>query len=61
MITSITELDRIRAECSKLVTKRSLMAAGAAVVPIPGVDIVADISIMTVPRQHLWPRFEVVI
>lgn len=58
MITSVTELGRIRAECSKFVTKRSLMAAGAAVVPIPGVDIVADISIMTTMLPEISKRFQ---
>ena len=58
MISSLAELDRVRAECRKLVTKRSLMAAGAAVVPIPGVDIVADISLMTTMLPEISRRFE---
>ena len=47
MIRDLAELDRIRAECHSLVTKRSLASAGAAVVPIPGADIVADIGLLT--------------
>ena len=58
MISSMKELDRVRAECRKLVTKRSLMAAGAAVVPIPGVDIVADISLLTTMLPEISKRFE---
>lgn len=58
MISSITELDRVRAECRKLVTNRSLMAAGAAVVPIPGADIVADISLLTTMLPEISKRFE---
>ena len=58
MISSLTELDRIRAECRKLVTKRSFMAAGAAVVPIPGADIVADISLLTTMLPEISKRFE---
>ncbi len=58
MISSIQELDRVRAECRKLVTKRSLMAAGAAVVPIPGADIVADISLLTTMLPEISKRFE---
>ena len=58
MISNITELDRVRAECKKLVTKRSLMAAGAAVVPIPGADIVADISLLTTMLPEISKRFE---
>lgn len=58
MISSLKELDRVRAECRKLVTKRSFMAAGAAVVPIPGVDIVADISLLTTMLPEISKRFE---
>lgn len=58
MISSITELDRVRAECRTLVTKRSIMAAGAAVVPIPGADIVADISLLTTMLPEISKRFE---
>lgn len=58
MISSLAELNRIRAECRKLVTKRSLMAAGAAVVPIPGADIVADISLLTTMLPEISRRFE---
>lgn len=43
---SLAELDRIRKDCRKMVTTRSLMSAAAAVVPIPGADIVADVSLL---------------
>ena len=58
MITSIIELERIRAECLKLVTKRSWLAAGAAVVPVPGADIVADISLLSTMLPEISKRFE---
>lgn len=58
MIGSITELDRVRAECRKMVTNRSLMAAGAAVVPVPGADIVADIGLLTTMLPEISKRFE---
>ena len=58
MIISLADLDRVRADCSKLVTKRSLMAATAAVVPIPGADIVADISLLTAMLPEISRRFE---
>ena len=57
MISSVAELDRVRAECRKLVTKRSLIAAGAAIVPIPGADIVADISLLTTMLPEISKRF----
>ena len=58
MIQSVAELDRVRAECRKLVTNRSLMSAGAAVIPIPGADIVADISLLTTLLPDISKRFE---
>ena len=58
MIRSVAELDRVKAECKKLVTNRSLMSAGAAVIPIPGADIVADIGLLTTLLPDISKRFE---
>lgn len=57
MIHTAADLDRVRAECRKLVTKRSLMSAGAAVVPIPGADMVADIGLLTTLLPEISRRF----
>lgn len=43
---TIEELDEIRTECKQLVNKRASASAAAAVIPVPGVDVTADISIM---------------
>ncbi len=40
------ELEAIRQECRRLVSQRSLMSAGAAVLPIPGLDMGADVAIL---------------
>lgn len=40
------DLDRIREQSRKLVSRRSLISAGAAVVPIPGVDVGTDVAIL---------------
>ncbi len=40
------ELDAVRQECRKLVRNRALLSAAAAIVPIPGVDIGADVAIL---------------
>lgn len=58
MITTLPELDRVRQECRRLVTTRSLAAAGAAVVPIPGADIVADIGLLSSMLPAISQRFE---
>ncbi len=57
MINSVAELDRVRAECRKLVNSRSMMAAAAAIVPIPGADIVADISLLATLLPDISRRF----
>jgi uncharacterized protein (DUF697 family) len=58
MIHEMERLDAIRRECRSMVTKRSLMSAGAAVVPVPGADIVADISILSDLLPKISARFE---
>ena len=46
LIRSLAELDRIRDECKSMVTKRSAVSAGAAAVPIPGLDIGTDVALL---------------
>ena len=50
-------LDRIRDECKALVTKRALVSAGTAVVPIPGIDLIADVGILTKLLPEISARF----
>lgn len=47
MIRTLAELDAIAEECRRMVTKRALVSAGAAVVPIPGADLVADVGLLS--------------
>lgn len=35
------------ASCRSMVTKKAMLAAGAAVIPVPGLDIAADIALLT--------------
>jgi len=39
-------LDAVERRCRRLATKRALLAAGVAVVPIPGIDWVTDIGVL---------------
>ena len=57
MINDLAELERVRAECKKMVTKRAMMSAGAAVVPVPGTDVVADIGILMKLLPDISRRF----
>lgn len=43
---TLAELNAIRDECKTMVTKRAGLSAGAAVIPIPGMDIGADVSLL---------------
>ena len=51
------ELDRTRDECKALVTKRALVSAGTAVVPIPMIDLVVDVNILTKLLPEISRRF----
>jgi len=41
-----SEIEAVVRQCRRLVNKRALMAAGVAVVPIPGVDWVTDVAVL---------------
>ena len=40
------QVEEVVRHCRRLVTKRALLAAGVAVVPIPGVDWVTDVAVL---------------
>jgi len=41
------EIAALRDQCRKMVRKRAAIAAGMAAVPLPGVDLVSDVSLFT--------------
>ncbi|MCH6269360.1 hypothetical protein [Neobacillus citreus] len=43
---TLSELNRIKEECKTMVNKRASASAAAAVVPVPGADVGADVVIM---------------
>ena len=43
---SLEQLDLIRAFCRTMVKKRALASSGAVLVPVPGVDIAADVAML---------------
>lgn len=57
MTKSIAELDAIRRGCRRLVTTRALAAAATSVVPIPGIDIAADVGLLTSILTQVNERF----
>ena len=40
------DIEAVVAHCRRLVTKRALLAAGVAVVPIPGIDWATDVAVL---------------
>lgn len=44
--SSPVEIDRVARYCRKLVTKKALVAAGVATVPVPGLDWLTDVGML---------------
>jgi hypothetical protein len=41
------QLAEVRRRCRQMVTRRALASAGATLVPVPGLDIAADVALLT--------------
>lgn len=57
MIATLAELDRVRADCRRLVTRRSAMSAGVSVVPLPGIDVLADVGLLASLLPEISEKF----
>ncbi len=44
--SNLEELEKTRQHCQKLVSRRALVSAAAAVIPIPGVDVSTDVALL---------------
>jgi uncharacterized protein (DUF697 family) len=42
----VADLDAVARRCQRLVTKRALLAAGVAMVPVPGLDWLTDLGVL---------------
>ncbi|HEU0203380.1 MAG TPA: hypothetical protein VFR86_23475 [Burkholderiaceae bacterium] len=51
------DIDAVAERCRKLVGKRALVSAGAAVVPIPGIDIAVDFGVMAQMLEEINTAF----
>jgi uncharacterized protein (DUF697 family) len=72
--TNAVDLERVRERCRKLVRSKALRAAGMSALPIPGVDLVSDLTMFAnvveevnlafglTPAQieRLQPRFKII-
>ena len=50
-------LEAVRAECLELVKKRAYFSAGAAVIPVPFLDVVIDVGILSQLIPEINARF----
>lgn len=55
--TTIQELDQVRNECRSMVTNSSMLSGGAALIPIPGVDIGSDVALLLDLLPKISRRF----
>ncbi len=56
-MTRQADLDRVKKECEVLVRKRALVSAGAAVIPVPFLDVVVDAGILMQLIPEISQRF----
>ncbi len=51
------DIVRLASECRRLVTRRALISAGASVIPLPGVDVAVDITVLLKMIEQINQRF----
>jgi len=51
------DIERVRDRCRALVRKRAAISAGVSVIPLPGVDVVADLSSFAVMVEEINTAF----
>jgi uncharacterized protein (DUF697 family) len=55
--TTRQEIDALARHCRKLVTRRALIAAGVAAVPVPGVDVAVDVGVLVSMIERINAAF----
>ncbi|HEY9100713.1 hypothetical protein [Chitinimonas sp.] len=55
--TTLSELEALRLECRTLVRQRAGISAGAAVIPVPGMDMMADVVVFSTLLETISSRF----
>jgi len=54
---SSEDVERVRDRCRAIVRKRAAISAGVSVIPLPGVDVVADLSSFAVMVEEINKAF----
>lgn len=55
--TKQSDLDQAKADCQLLVKRRARISAGAAVIPLPGVDMLTDVMVFSELLDNISRRF----
>lgn len=55
--TARREIEQVARRCRRLVTQRAMLSAGAALVPIPGFDLMVDIGVLMRMLQQVNAEF----
>lgn len=56
-MNEFNDLDHIRSECLSMVKKRAAVSAAAAAVPLPGIDVATDVSLLIELIPAITARF----
>lgn len=54
---TLNELEQIRKQCRKMVTKRAVISGGAAIIPVPGTDAAVDVVLLVELIQSVNKKF----
>ncbi|MBM5575213.1 DUF697 domain-containing protein [Deefgea sp. CFH1-16] len=54
---TLSEIEQLRVECRNMVAKQSMVSGAIAIVPIPGLDVGADVAIMSRMIDQINQKF----
>ncbi len=54
---SLEDIERVREHCRRLVRRRAVISAGVSAIPIPGVDVVSDVSLFALLIEDINAAF----
>lgn len=57
LANNVKELDRIKEECRSMVNNSAMLSGGAAIIPVPGVDIASDVGLLFELLPKITRRF----
>src|SRR5262245_60392169 len=55
--STAADIDAVRERCRRLVRRRAAISAGVSAIPLPGVDVVSDLSLFTLLINDINKEF----